>query len=85
MRTSSGSVDLNDDLFIAPCSSGTHNDADRLGDTSLLADDAAHILLGNVEVIDYGAVVLGLVHRNRNFVRLLNQTLRDDFQKFLPF
>jgi len=84
-RTPSGSVDLYDDLFIAPCSSGAHNNADRLGDASLLADDSAHILLGNVEMIYYGTVVLGLVHGDRNLVRLFNETLRNDFQKFLHF
>ena len=50
-------VDLNDDFFALADSSGTHNNADCLCDTSLLADDAAHIGLSHFEVIDGSAVI----------------------------
>ena len=44
------SVDLDHDFHVFAHGGGTHHDADRLGDASLLADDAAHILLGDVKV-----------------------------------
>ena len=37
--------------------SGTHDNANRLGDAALLADDAAHIGLGHLEVVDNSADV----------------------------
>ena len=50
-------VDLDDDFFALTDGSGTHDNANRLGDAALLADDAAHIGLGHLEVVDNSAIL----------------------------
>ena len=51
--------------------------ADGLGDASLLANDAAHVVLRNGEVIHDDSVLIGLVHRNLYGVLVFHKAFGD--------
>ena len=74
------SVDLNHNFFFFSHGCGAGNGAYSLCDPALLADDPAHVGLGNVNVIHNGAVLAGLVAVNSYRRGIVNKTLGDDFK-----
>ena len=69
--------DLNCDFLVVAGRSGTHNGADRLGNTALFADYSAHIVLADVKVVNRYALLVGFIYSNRYCGRILDKTLCD--------
>ena len=72
-----GSVYLHSDLLTDAGATGSHNGADRLGDTSLLADNSAHIVGSDVQMINCLALLVGFIDCYFNRRRIVNE-LTDD-------
>ena len=70
-------ADLHHDLGAFAHGGSTHDHADRLGDAALLANDAAHVVLRNGEVIHDDSVLIGLVHRNLYGVLVFHKAFGD--------
>ena len=66
-----GSVDLYDRFFALANGCSAHDNANCLCNAALLADNAAHIILCNVQMIHDGTVLAGIVHSYSNCVLVL--------------
>ena len=55
------SVYLHHYLFAVSYGTCAHNGSDSLCDTTLFADDSSHIIRGNVQMINYSAVLAGFI------------------------
>ena len=75
------SVYLHSDLLTDAGAAGSHNGADRLGDTSLLADNSAHIVGSDVQMINCLALLVGFIDCYFNSRRIVNEFADDSFQK----
>jgi hypothetical protein len=70
-------VDLYQNLIAGAGSCSTHDGADSLGNPALLADDATHIRLCDVQMIYDRTILCRCIHVYANVFGMLDQTLYD--------
>lgn len=76
-------INFNSNTGIGAACRRTHNSAHSLCNTTLLADNATHIVFRNMQMINNNAFFIWLVYVHADSVRRFHQTLGDRNKKFL--
>ena len=72
-------INFNRNLCFVPVCGRTHNNPDGLCDTSLLADNSAHIAGSDMKVVNNDAFFIRFVNIDRNLRRFIDQSLYNGY------